>query len=73
MKKSAFLILLLSAFLGNPVHAQQRNWPVITGETKPWTRWWWHGSAVNPADLTASMEEMRKPGLAELKSPRFTM
>ena len=33
-------------------------WPEITHETKPWTRWWWHGSTVNPTDLTANLEEL---------------
>ncbi|WP_423129522.1 glycosyl hydrolase [Gaoshiqia sp. Z1-71] len=41
---------------------QPVTWPEITRETKPWTRWWWHGSAVNPADLTANMEELQKAG-----------
>ena len=25
----------------------QQGWPQITKETKPWTRWWWMGSAVD--------------------------
>jgi hypothetical protein len=26
------------------------SWPPITRETKPWTRWWWMGSAVDEKD-----------------------
>ena len=26
-------------------------WPEITQEAKPWTRWWWMGSAVNETEL----------------------
>lgn len=35
----------------------------ITFEIKPWTRWWWHGSAVNKQDLTASLEAFKETGL----------
>ncbi|MDR9363823.1 MAG: glycosyl hydrolase [Balneolaceae bacterium] len=28
----------------------------MTQENKPWTRWWWMGSAVNENDLTRQME-----------------
>lgn len=62
MKKTVFLIIVLFAFCDNLVQSQQCNWPVITDETKPWTRWWWHGSAVNPADLTANMEDLQEAG-----------
>ncbi len=37
-------------------------WPEISSETRPWTRWWWHGSAVTPTGLTANMEELKKAG-----------
>lgn len=37
-------------------------WPEISSETKPWTRWWWHGSAVTPAGLTANMEKLKEAG-----------
>jgi len=46
---------------------QQVNWPDTTNETKPWTRWWWHGSAVNETDLTANMEELQKAGFGGLE------
>ena len=28
------------------------EWPEITQQTKPWTRWWWMGNIVNENDLT---------------------
>ena len=34
---------------------------------KPWTRWWWEGSAVNKADLTASMQQYRQASLGGLE------
>ena len=24
---------------------QKIEWPQVTNETKPWTRWWWEGNA----------------------------
>ncbi|KJF45633.1 glycosyl hydrolase [Draconibacterium sediminis] len=38
------------------------EWPDQTNETKPWTRWWWHGSAVDKANLTANLEELANAG-----------
>jgi len=39
------------------------EWPEVTGEVKPWTRWWWHGSAVTEKDLTAALEAYKAAGL----------
>src|SRR5206468_8557332 len=35
----------------------------ITRETKPWTRWWWMGSAVDDAGITGDLESLRDGGL----------
>ncbi|MGH9766301.1 MAG: glycosyl hydrolase, partial [Blastocatellia bacterium] len=43
------------------------DWPPVTKQTRPWTRWWWHGSAVNKRDLTAEMEKYEKAGLGGLE------
>ncbi|WP_138989408.1 glycosyl hydrolase [Larkinella sp. C7] len=57
MKKLLFLLLLSNALLAQP------RWPAITQQAKPWTRWWWMGSAVNPKDLTSLMTQYQKAGL----------
>lgn len=31
--------------------------------TKPWTRWWWPGSAVDEAGLTSQMEQLVEAGI----------
>ena len=41
----------------------RRGWPTITHQAKPWTRWWWQGSAVEPASLTAQLEAFKAAGL----------
>ena len=38
-------------------------WPALTAEMRPWTRWWWHGSAVNLTDLSANLRAYRQAGL----------
>jgi hypothetical protein len=38
-------------------------WPAITRENKPWTRWWWPGSAVNQASLTWQLEKIAAAGI----------
>jgi len=60
-------ILVLFLFLSQALAAQQISWPEITRETKPWTRWWWPGSIVTPADLTAAMEKYRDAGLGGME------
>ena len=45
----------------------QPGWPAITKESKPWSRWWWMGSNVNPSDLKAAMEAYSKVGLGGLE------
>jgi hypothetical protein len=69
IKISLFLVALLiglSSALGQS-SAVQPAWPEITRESKPWTRWWWMGSAVNQKDLTVSMEAYQKAGLGGLE------
>ncbi|MCX6239754.1 MAG: glycosyl hydrolase [Bacteroidia bacterium] len=39
------------------------SWPAITKEAKPWTRWWWLGSAVDKEGITFRLDEMAKAGL----------
>jgi hypothetical protein len=41
----------------------RRTWPPITAETRPWTRWWWQGSAVDRASLTGQLEALAAAGL----------
>ncbi len=38
-------------------------WPSINNTMKPWTRWWWQGSAVNEKDLSWNLEAFQKAGL----------
>ncbi|MET0394093.1 MAG: glycosyl hydrolase [Chitinophagaceae bacterium] len=41
----------------------QLQWPAVTQTAKPWTRWWWLGSAVDKKGLTWNLEQYRQAGL----------
>jgi len=51
--------LLLCAFEAS---AQSPVWPSVKKETKPWTRWWWMGSAVDSAGLTNALDTYNRVG-----------
>jgi hypothetical protein len=58
----AFLLLLSLAFFSSALPAQ-----IVAGKrppdtTKPWTRWWWPGSAVDKANLTRELEAIAAAG-----------
>ena len=66
---AATVAVLLCAQAWNRALASQsagvvaRSWPAITRETKPWTRWWWQGSAVEPDSITAQLEALKAAGI----------
>jgi alpha-L-rhamnosidase len=39
------------------------EWPRITRQCRPWTRWWWLGSAADEAELTRHLERFRAAGI----------
>ncbi|MHB1036591.1 MAG: glycosyl hydrolase [Pirellulales bacterium] len=62
-------VLLGLLFLGQ-ARAEERPpvpeplaWPAATAECRPWTRWWWLGSAVDKPNLTRLLAEYRRAGL----------
>lgn len=48
-----FLVLFTNAQVG---------WPKITQDTKPWTRWWWMGSAADEKNLDRCLQQYNKVG-----------
>ncbi len=39
------------------------GWPEVKAESKPWTRWWWMGSAVDKENITAQLEAFSQAGI----------
>lgn len=60
---TVFLLFLFS--MVGQLLAQDKTspWPEITNSTKPWTRWWWMGNAVDQKNIEHSLVEMSKTGL----------
>ncbi|WP_217371883.1 glycosyl hydrolase [Spirosoma rhododendri] len=58
-------LLTLATLTGRaqPVSDSKPQWPTITQQTRPWTRWWWMGSAVDNANLTRLLTQYRDAGL----------
>jgi hypothetical protein len=63
MKKPLALSLFLATAVAQNAAAQAPTWPAITQQNRPWTRWWWEGSAVNPQDLTHLLTQYQQAGL----------
>ena len=40
----------------------QTTWPVIKQEARPWTRWWWMGSAVDEKNISAQLSTYKTAG-----------
>ena len=57
------VLLVFILFTGYGQTANDISWPAITKEAKPWTRWWWLGSAVDKEGITFRLDEMAKAGL----------
>ena len=38
-------------------------WPAITAQTRPWTRWWWMGNAVDAGNLDRELARYQAAGL----------
>lgn len=40
----------------------QAQWPAVTEQAKPWTRWWWMGSAVDEKNISALLNTYHQAG-----------
>ncbi len=59
--------LLVSLLFPLIIFSQSLEWPAVTYETKPWSRWWWPGSIVKQEDLTNVLEQYSDVGLGGLE------
>ncbi|MEO6569358.1 MAG: glycoside hydrolase family 2 protein, partial [Opitutaceae bacterium] len=63
-RRFAFLFTLVLVL---PLSAADLDWPQITSQTKPWSRWWWLGNIGTKQDFTTEMEKYAKAGLGGLE------
>jgi hypothetical protein len=60
-------IICLTLMVGAAVSAlaaeDALTWPALTSQTRPWTYWWWMGSAVDKTNLTRELQRCHDAGL----------
>ncbi len=65
------MMLAILLLLVIPCQSQQKfsksDWPEITRESKPWSRWWWMGSAVDEVNLIDLIAKYNKAGFGGLE------
>ncbi len=63
--RAGLVLVLVSVFSlpGTSTAAGETDDTAPSSAARPWTRWWWPGSAVDPAGLTAQLEAFSAAGL----------
>lgn len=60
-----FVLATFAAIAGGAAGSSPADplaWPAVRRETKPWTRWWWPGSAVDERNLIRELEALAAAG-----------
>lgn len=60
--KKRFLAILICYGMATSAGWAQDLWPSVTQEMKPWTRWWWLGSAVDKPNLSREIKLLDEAG-----------
>lgn len=61
------LLWLTSLLLIACTGSDETSWPEATSESKPGTRWWWLGSAVDKENLTYNLDEFANAGIGSVE------
>ncbi len=62
MKRLKFIFILF--FIGSvSCSTEKLSWPEPTQESRPWTRWWWMGNAVDKGNIKRELKEMADMGI----------
>lgn len=61
MKRSILFFFIFCSSI--QIVLTQSVWPEAAAESKPWTRWWWHGNSVTRQGITAELESFRDVGI----------
>lgn len=61
------LLLIPVIVSGQELKPQSAGWPVVEKQMKPWSRWWWMGSAVNEKNLEEVLQQYKAAGLGGLE------
>ena len=63
MQTKPFIFIFFSILLLGACKQEQAVWPESTQESKPWTRWWWPGNAVDKENVQRELKEMSDAGI----------
>lgn len=69
LKQSCTGLLTATLLISSSVYAQsskavtQTPWPAVVKENKPWTRWWWMGSAVDKSNISRLLKNYAAAGI----------
>ena len=58
--KFIFALFIISCF---SCSTEELSWPEPTHESRPWTRWWWMGNAVDKENIKHELKEMADAGI----------
>ena len=62
LKRTLTIIIVTASFIA--AHAQPPSpWPGVTQTMKPWTRWWWMGSAVDEKNISSALNTYYRAGI----------
>jgi len=57
------ILLIAALILSSSCNNGNVSWPEPTIESKPWTRWWWPGNAVDSVNISRELQEMAAAGI----------
>ncbi|WP_442591186.1 glycosyl hydrolase [Pedobacter sp. AW31-3R] len=62
------VFMLMSIAAAGQLTAHKTNdWPAIEKQMKPWSRWWWMGSAVDEKNLAQLLQQYKAAGLGGME------
>lgn len=64
MNRIKLFLVIVAVFWGTVGQAGQKgSWPKSTAQSKPWTRWWWMGNALDEKNISRELSEMARVGI----------
>ena len=78
LRKPLYALLVLfcsvTSSLAQNSKNNMTNWPQLTSENRPWTRWWWLGSAVTQGEITRHLQAFHDVGMGGVEvSPIYVV
>ena len=70
MKKALLILIFFNSVFtteGQPLKQKNNPWPVVEKQMRPWTRWWWMGSAVEEKNLGEALTVYAKAGIGGIE------